>query len=300
MTARRPLLALGADDIALRCNDAVIGVRCEDPDIRRRIGRRLALGALMPGARRSRARRAHALYTWSSPVGSRARRHSVVLRCSLHERTREIADTRQLEYAMDVLVHDAEFRVAIHSPDRLFVHAATVGWEDMAIVLPGHSHAGKSTLTAALVRAGAAYYSDEYTVLDAHGFVQPFPRRLHLRSPDGGASRDVTADELGGRVGTEPLRVGLVVAATYRSDAQWAPAAMSPAQSALAIAEHTIIVRSRPTHALARLARAIGHDVVGLRGERGDADDTAQRVLAHASTLRDARASPVPRQSSAG
>jgi hypothetical protein len=42
------------------------------------------------------------------------------------------------------------------------------------MVLPGKSFAGKTTLVAALVRAGAEYWSDEYAVLDANGDVHPY------------------------------------------------------------------------------------------------------------------------------
>src|SRR5262252_9289207 len=44
----------------------------------------------------------------------------------------------------------------------VFVHAGVVAWRNAAMVVPGTSHAGKSTLIAELVRCGARYYSDEY------------------------------------------------------------------------------------------------------------------------------------------
>src|SRR5262245_28191234 len=52
--------------------------------------------------------------------------------------------------------------IAENARDRVFVHAGAVGWKGRALLLPGRTFAGKSTLVAALVRAGATYYSDEY------------------------------------------------------------------------------------------------------------------------------------------
>ena len=46
------------------------------------------------------------------------------------------------------------------------------------IMLPGYSFAGKTTLVAEFVRAGALYYSDEYAVLDRDRFAHPYPRPL--------------------------------------------------------------------------------------------------------------------------
>ena len=104
--------------------------------------------------------------------------------------------------------------LAAHAPDRVFVHAGVVGWRSLAVVLPGRSMAGKSTLVAALLRAGATYYSDEFAVLDEEGRVHPYARRLALRTP-GGADRQ-TAAALGAATGRDPLPVGLVVRADYR------------------------------------------------------------------------------------
>ena len=47
------------------------------------------------------------------------------------------------------LAAHAEFFVAERAPDHLFVHAGVVGWEGLAIVMPGASFAGKTTLVQA-------------------------------------------------------------------------------------------------------------------------------------------------------
>ena len=72
--------------------------------------------------------------------------------------------------------------------DVAVVHGGVVAHDGRAILLPGPTHAGKSTLVAELVRRGAPYFSDEYALIDADGRVHPYPRaaaaagRVGLRS----------------------------------------------------------------------------------------------------------------------
>lgn len=58
---------------------------------------------------------------------------------------------------------------------RLFIHAGAVAFAGRAMILIGHSGAGKTSTVAALVRRGAEYLSDEVALLDpATGTVVPF------------------------------------------------------------------------------------------------------------------------------
>ncbi|WP_157871812.1 hypothetical protein [Gloeothece verrucosa] len=106
--------------------------------------------------------------------------------------------------------------------DKLFVHAGVVGWRGRAIVIPGRSFSGKTTLAAALVKAGAIYYSDEYAVIDRDGLVHPYPRPLCIREGVGEQikRRKCSVEELGGQAGTDPIPVGLVVHTKYQLNAQ--------------------------------------------------------------------------------
>ena len=65
-----------------------------------------------------------------------------------------VADVRGLSDAGWALAAHAEPFVAERAPDHLFVHAGVVGWEGRAIVMPGASFAGKTTLVAGLARGG--------------------------------------------------------------------------------------------------------------------------------------------------
>lgn len=76
-----------------------------------------------------------------------------------------IARARELDEALRALESDLQLHVAVRSRRFVFVHAGVVGWRGRAILLPGRSHSGKSTLVAALLEEGAAYYSDEYALI---------------------------------------------------------------------------------------------------------------------------------------
>src|SRR5690348_5169542 len=119
---------------------------------------------LQAGTESSKVRRFHLAYSGAVLVGRSLDQREVIsqLVSNLHR-------------------HAAEF-----SRRELFVHAGVVAWKGQAILLPGKSYSGKSTLVAELVRAGATYYSDEYAVLDRRGRVHPYPRPLTLRNGAGG------------------------------------------------------------------------------------------------------------------
>src|SRR4051794_31757224 len=115
-----------------------------------------------------------------------------------------------------------------------FVHAGCVGWRGRAIVVPGHSRAGKSTLVRALVDAGATYYSDEFAVFDRRGRVHAFPAPLRLRTPDG--DRRSLPDPARGT--PAPLPLGLVVQTSFEADGEWRPRRLAPGETVLALLPH--------------------------------------------------------------
>ena len=176
------------------------------------------------------------------------------------------------------LESEIEICLAETTPHHVFVHAGVVGYEDRAILLPGPSFSGKSTLTAGLVRAGATYYSDEYAVLDEHGLVHPYARHLSLRDPQTSLARKHPTPLLSGRVGVHPLPVGLVVIATYRQGAAWAPQPISPGAAMLALLENTMTARHAPQRALEALHSVVESALV-LQGERDEADALARELL---------------------
>jgi hypothetical protein len=168
--------------------------------------------------------------------------------------------------------------VANHAPDRVFVHAGVVGWRDHALVLPGSSFAGKTTLVAALVRAGATYYSDEYAVLDERGCVHPYARDLQMRDAGEHGQTPVAVEELGGRAGAAPLAVSHVVFTEYEESGRWYPQPVSGGMAVLEMLRHTIPVQRTPARVMATLAKMM-ETATALRSGRGEADETARALL---------------------
>jgi hypothetical protein len=194
-------------------------------------------------------------------------------------------DAPGLEFALLMLEMQLSTHIAVDATDFIAVHAGVVGYGDRAIVMPGVSFSGKSTLVRALVEAGAVYYSDEYAMFDEDGHVHPYARPLSFRPPEG-APVDVPVEELGGRAGSDPLPVGMVAVAHYRPDGQWEPRELSAGAGALALLEHAIPAESRPSQTLRVLKKVVSGAVV-LEGERGEAEELAAALL---QTLRAAAA----------
>jgi hypothetical protein len=173
------------------------------------------------------------------------------------------------------LCQDIDNTVAQRSVRMLFVHAGVVAWRGLAIVTPGRSHTGKSTLVAELVRRGAVYYSDEFAVLDDLGMVHPYRRTFVLRGESGPQAdlRLVRAE-----APTKPLPIGLVVAGPYRSGADWRPAIVRGARAVLPIIDGTVQGRERSEKML-RIAAAIAPGIVTLQSPRPEAADVAAQLL---------------------
>lgn len=169
--------------------------------------------------------------------------------------------------------------VAEHAVSKVFLHAGVVSWKGKAIVIPANSFSGKTTLTAELVKAGAEYYSDEYAVLDETGCVHPFPRKLGVRPIDGSSPEiEVSVEELGGRYGTDPVPVGLILITGYEEDGVWDPQVLSPGEGIIEVIPHTIPVRFNTEFSLKVLDTVARHAII-VKSARYDAKKFAKTLL---------------------
>ena len=189
-----------------------------------------------------------------------------------------VARTLDLGEALDRLESHLQLVVAANSTESLFVHAGVVGWKGLAIVIPGRSFSGKTSLVAALLAAGAIYYSDEYAVFNPEGQVLPYPRMLSIREQVGQARRRCHPEELGASKGQSPLRVGLVVMTEYQPAARWLPRSLSPGETLLALLENTVAARSQPAYALGTLQQVVTH-AKAIMSKRGEAADITSVIL---------------------
>ncbi|MBX3171036.1 MAG: hypothetical protein KF760_26750 [Candidatus Eremiobacteraeota bacterium] len=167
--------------------------------------------------------------------------------------------------------------VATHSPQCLFVHAGTVRYRGRALVIPGVSRAGKSTLVEALVRRGTTYYSDEYAVFHPDGRVLPYPRKLSLRAtPERPQGLSRQPESLGWEPQMGPIPLGWILDCRYtgRHDLQ----SISPGESLLSLFANAVAARSRAKALFHSLSKALD-GVSALRGVRAEADDAAAWIM---------------------
>ena len=258
-----------ASGACFESHGARVGVRCNLPFLSGRL-----VQLLPPGSRPAAGPAVDALVSLWVPGGRRPAR--------VYAGSQRRACTRDLAQALAVIESELRQAVATHARGRTFVHAGAVGWRGRAILVPGRSRSGKTTLVAELVRAGAEYLSDEFAVLDACGRVHPFAKRLSFRG-EGGCdrhARQAAVEEIGGRVARGPLPVGLVAVTEYQPGAAWSPAPLTPGQALLELLAHTVPARLRPGASLEALGRAVVGAAL-LKGPRGEAADTARWLLEH-------------------
>jgi len=261
-----------ADGMSFDAYGVRVGVRVNDSAILPELIERLP-----PGSQPASLGVVDHLY---SIIGSEAKADSRVRRLSLgYWNLLRFARARDFESILEAFESHVQLTVAEYAPHRVFVHAGVVGWNDRAILIPGLSHSGKTTLVDQLIRAGATYYSDEYAVLDVRGRVHPYPRAMGIRSPNSDESKKVRPEEIGAKVGSKPLRVGLVVSTKYKDGARWRPRQVTRGRGVLELMSNTVSARSQPEMALAVLPLALESAQI-LKGVRGEAAEIVDRILA--------------------
>jgi hypothetical protein len=260
-----------AEGMSFNAYGVRVGVRVNDSAILTDL-----IARLPPGSKPASFAVVDHLY---SIIGSGAKSESKVRRLSLgYWNLNRFARAREFDDLLDAFESHVQLTVAECAPRRVFVHAGVVGWQDRAILIPGLSYSGKTTLVDQLIRAGATYYSDEYAVLDKRGRVHPYPRALGIRSPNSAESKKVRAEEIGAKVGSKPLRVGLVVSTNFKDGARWRPRPLSRGKGVLELMANTVSARSQPELALTVLPKALEVAQI-LKGVRGEATEIVESIL---------------------
>lgn len=156
------------------------------------------------------------------------------------------------------------------------LHAGAVTHGGRAILFPGPPDSGKTTLTAALTRAGCSYLSDEVALLAPDtGLVHPFPRALWMEAPSldvisglrstlhpdfRGVKRDqyhVHPDDLRPDAIGSPSPVGFVIAPTYSKGAGTELMPMSRAEAVVMLADNSFNFERFKARGVRALAAAL-------------------------------------------
>lgn len=161
----------------------------------------------------------------------------------------------------------------------VFVHAGVVGWKGQAIMFPGFSYKGKTSLVMELVRLGAEYYSDEFAIINQEGLVVPFPKFLSVRGIiDDRKQVDISVAEIGGVIGNSPIPIGMVLITEYKPNAVWKPKELSKAKGLLEIISHATPFTHNPEKTLRALEKSLEHAKI-MKSFRGEASVTAKKIL---------------------
>jgi len=167
--------------------------------------------------------------------------------------------------------------IAEFADPEIFVHAGAVLFNGKALVLPGHSYAGKSTLTLALVERGARLLSDDFAVVCSDGCVRAYPIPVSQRSAEGPLR--LPARGLGWEESLEPAPLGAVLVTTYESGRKRHKLQeLDPAQAILELLQNTVPARRAPARCLGTLVKAVG-PARAWRGPRGEAGQMADWLL---------------------
>ena len=203
-----------------------------------------------------------------------------------------IADSSDPGYVAAILLDEVTRALTSDSRSLVF-HAAAVAWRDRAVVLPGRTGAGKSTLAASLVRRGCTFLSDEIACIDDDHAVCSFPRPfafkrrglavaqrwfdidaaagLTLETPTGTL---VPACLLGGVDYSRAWKAGAIVFPTWAEGTSLEVQPMSRAETALGLMASLVNARNLPGHGLGDVVRLAQH-VRGYRLRYSDADDAS-------------------------
>jgi hypothetical protein len=248
-----------------------VGIRVSEAEVLKR------LEIYLPPARRPTSSRCVDIL-YSLAVGGVGSRSGVRRFNLLYANALRAARSLDLGEVFDALEAHVQLHIAETALRRRFVHAGVVGWRGEAIIIPGRSYSGKSTLVAALVAAGATYYSDEYAVLDERGRVHPYPKPLSLRADPGAKATRHSVETLGRSIGSTPLTIGLVVISQYKAGAAWRPRRLSTGHGVLALLANTVSARRHPAMALATLRRVAANAII-LKSGRDEASAVAPLLL---------------------
>jgi len=161
----------------------------------------------------------------------------------------------------------------------IFVHAGVIGWKGKAVLFPGDSHDGKSTLTASLISRGAVYLSDDYAIIDRKGMVHPFPRKLSIRGPFGsGTWKDISPKRFGSIVADKPTPLGMAIITRYSENAAWKPVVLTQGTGMLQMLSFVIPLNANPALSLSLLKNALAPAIIA-KSLRPDVSACADAIL---------------------
>lgn len=191
------------------------------------------------------------------------------------------ARNSSVEIIYDLIVSKIRATVAEFSSEYVFLHAGVVSWKGKAIIIPGKSRAGKTTLVSELIKRNCDYLSDEFAVIDKNGFVYPFPKKLSVRGIiDEHRQLDINIEEYGGIASEKPVPAGFILVTEYLNQKKRKPKIKinSSGEGVMSAVSNSISVRQNPKFVLEVLSKVANQAVV-LETKRGEAAEFVEYFL---------------------
>ncbi len=182
------------------------------------------------------------------------------------------------------LMNEVVRSVAEHSDNFIAVHAAAVKKNNIAVVIPGNTGSGKTSLSAWLVSQGYQYLTDELVLFSLENTnFQAFYRPLNVKAEGLKAVRPLLknfiedqeistksiivwpAGFIGERVEkSKPAKANLFVFPSYRAEADLKIEVLTPAQVGLELMASNVNARNLENHGFKEMAN-IARQVPGFR-----------------------------------
>ncbi|NJD90344.1 MAG: hypothetical protein FIA91_02315 [Geobacter sp.] len=182
--------------------------------------------------------------------------------------------------AQHLLAKRVDYLLGAYARDCAFLHAGIVVHEGRAILIPGLSHVGKSTLTAALVQSGAHYVSDDIAVIDRSGRAYILNRASNLRE-------DVAEIfDLPSSAHTECLHEGtlpvkaIMLLNYHKSQKSLELSPLSKGETVLRLIANSMNGRHQPETVIHCCGAAV-RQAICCEGVRGEAKTVAPLILSH-------------------
>jgi len=248
-----------------------IGVRVSTPELLEKV-----LAYLPPGWKFAPSPRVERLYSLiAGGVGPQPNVRKFHL---LYGNSQRLARFASPDGLLETFETDLNSSIAEGSRQWFFLHAGVIGWKGQAVLIPGRSFSGKTTLVKEFLRMGADYYSDEFAPLGGSGRVHPFPRLLSIREHGSQGQMRVAAEDVGGKNGVKPILVRLLLLTQYKPGTRWRPKAMSPGRASLGLLANAFAARRQPERALATVEKLVCRAQI-LTGSRGEASEVVESIL---------------------
>ncbi len=188
-----------------------------------------------------------------------------------------VATARDVMDAVLVTVKTLDDAVIKHLTTLYAVHAGAVMLGGQALLIPGSSHAGKSSMVAELLRRGASYFSDEYALIDANGLVHAYPRPLLLRN--GKPQQTPTLpEEFKAGFADGPARIGWILNLEYEAGSAWSVQKIPQSQALLNLLKNTPHALAESPAMTAAFLQAVAKAGC-YSGLRGDVIPAADQIL---------------------